>query len=109
MTALNELRRHMGLDWKKMGREKLMAHLEQSLERIVEEQQKLAAKVGAPSVDEMECLLMTGQLKGKDAASYVHQHTRMCSLTRLAQQALEELKSPDPDAIEDEFEDTKQY
>jgi len=33
----------------------------------------------------------------------------MCSLTRLAQQALEELKYPDPDAIEDEFEDTKQY
>ena len=52
---------------------------------------------------------MTGQLKGKDAASYMHQHTRMCSLTRLAQQALEELKYPDPDAIEDEFEDTKQY
>ena len=24
-------------------------------------------------------------------------------------QALEELKYPDPDAIEDEFEDTKQY
>ena len=74
MTALNELRRHMGLDWKKMGREKLTAHLEQSLERIGEEQQKLAAKVGAPSVDEMERLLMTGQLKGKDAASYASTH-----------------------------------
>ena len=34
----------MGLDWKKMGREKLTAHLEQSLERIGEEQQKLAKK-----------------------------------------------------------------
>lgn len=34
MTALNELRRHMGLDWKKMGREETRAHLRQSLARM---------------------------------------------------------------------------
>ncbi|MDO8473839.1 MAG: hypothetical protein Q7T05_08525 [Dehalococcoidia bacterium] len=109
MSALNELRRHFGIEWKKMGREETKSHLKQSLKRIADEQQKLAEKTGAGSVAEMERLFMAGQFKGKEAASYMHQYNRMCSLTRMAQQALEELEAPDPDAVEDEFEGIKQY
>lgn len=109
MTALNELRRHMNLDWKKMGREKMREHLEQSLLRIDEEQEKVIKKLGASSSTEMDRMIMTGQIKGKEAASLMHQYTRMCSLARLAKDALEELKQPDPDAIEDEFEGTRRY
>ncbi len=99
----------MGLDWKKMGRDELKVHLQQSLQRIAEEQQNLATKLGASSVQEMEKLFMTGHLKGKEAASGLHQFTRMSSLTRLAERALEELEATDPDAIEDEFEGIRQY
>ncbi|MBI2958212.1 MAG: hypothetical protein HYY32_05145 [Chloroflexi bacterium] len=109
MTALNELRRHLGLDWKKLGREELTGHLEKSIRRIEGEQEKLAARMGASSVQEMEKLYMSGNLRGKDAAAAMHQYTRMCSLVRLARQAQEELKAPDPDVIEDEFEGIKQY
>ncbi len=52
---------------------------------------------------------MTGRLKGKEAASGLHQFTRMSSLTRLAEKALEELEAPDPEAVEDEFEGIRQY
>lgn len=109
MSALNELRRHLGLDWKQLGREETRARLEQSLARISEEEQKVAAKLGAASVQDLERMMMSGHLKGKEAAAGLHQYTRMCSLARLVQQALEELEAPDPDAIEDEFEGVKQY
>jgi len=99
----------MGLDWQKMGREKMKEHLEQSLLRIDEEQKKVIEKLGATSAAEVDRMFMTGQLKGKEAASLMHQYTRMCSLVRLAKDALEELKQPDPDAIEDEFEGTRRY
>ena len=109
MTALEELRHHGGLDWKVMGRDKLKAHLKQSLERIDKEQQKICVKLGASSVKEMERLFMTGQLRGKETATLMHQYTRMCSLVRLAEDAMEELEAPDPDAIEDEFEGYKRH
>lgn len=92
-----------------MGREETKAHLKQSIERVASEQQKLAEKTGAASVAEMERLFMSGQFRGKEAGSYMHQYTRLCSLDRLAHQAIEELEVPDPDAIVDEFEGIKQY
>ncbi|MFC1919462.1 hypothetical protein ACFLWX_01550 [Chloroflexota bacterium] len=104
MTALEELRHHAGLDWKVMGREELKTHLKQSLKSINKEQKKLCIRLGASSIEEMERKLITGQLKGKEATSLLHQYTRMCSLVRLAEEALEELEAPDPDAIEDEFQ-----
>jgi hypothetical protein len=109
MTALELLRRHYDLDWKKMGREKLKAYLKERLVVIGEEQKKLCARMGTSSVEEMERLFMSGRFRGKEAASIMHQHTRLCSLVRLAEEAMEELEAPDPDAIEDEFEGYRRH
>lgn len=92
-----------------MGREETKVHLKQSIERVAAEQQKLVEKTGSASVAEMERLFLSGRMRGKEAGSLMHQYTRLCSLDRLAHQALEELEAPDPDAVEDEFEGIKQY
>ena len=104
MTALELLRRQFGLDWKAMGRDELKAYLKERMGPIGEEQRKLCEKAGACSIEGMERMFMTGQLRGKEAGSLMHQHTRLCSLIKLSEDAIEELEAPDPDAIEDEFE-----
>ena len=50
MSALDELRRHSGLGWKKMGREGMKQHLNKSLANIADEQQKVCDKLGVVSV-----------------------------------------------------------